>query len=345
MKQYCLPLKIATLKKTFILFVACWLSLAGIGQDVHFSQFFNSPFLRNPSLAGIFTGDTRVQGVYRDQWNSVTNAYKSGYLDAEFKKPIGKGSDFVTIGMEIMYDRAGSAGWTTINAMPALNYHKSLSNQRNSYLSLGFMGGIVQNNIDRSKITTNSQYDGLGDGEPNLQPRYTYLDGSVGISYNSALNDNPENNFYLGAAYHHFNRARNSFYRDPDIEVNPKWVYSGAIRFSVSEQSYITVMADYSTQGSFTEAIGGGLYGLKLGPDWDKPEYVIHLGSFYRWNDALIPVLKLDYNPFSVAFSYDINISPLKLSSYGRGGFELSVTYIGWSRRSSAVDAMFCPRF
>ena len=82
-----------------------------------------------------------------------------------------------------------------------------------------------------------------------------------------------------------------------------------------------------------------------LGPDWEKPDYVIHLGAFYRWNDALIPILKLDYNPFSVAFSYDVNISPLKLSSYGRGGFELSVTYIGWSRRRSAVDAMFCPRF
>ncbi|HRF17259.1 MAG TPA: type IX secretion system membrane protein PorP/SprF, partial [Chitinophagaceae bacterium] len=41
-------------------------------QDIHFSQFFEAPLLRNPSLAGIFTGDIRVQAVYRDQWNSVT---------------------------------------------------------------------------------------------------------------------------------------------------------------------------------------------------------------------------------------------------------------------------------
>ena len=98
-----------------------------------------------------------MQGVFRDQWNSVTNAYKTGALDAEVKKPVGKADDFVTIGMELMYDRAGTAGWTTIHAMPALNYHKSLSNQRNRYLSLGFMGGLVQNNIDRSRITTNTQ--------------------------------------------------------------------------------------------------------------------------------------------------------------------------------------------
>jgi type IX secretion system PorP/SprF family membrane protein len=345
MKMLCAVKKKIDLNKILTLLAACFMQFVCLSQDIHFSQFFNSPLLRNPSLAGIFTGDIRVMGVYRDQWNSVTNAYKTGYADAEFKKPIGKADDFVTLGMQIMYDHAGTAGWTTVQAMPALNYHKSLSNQRNSYLSLGFMGGIVQNSIDRSKITTNSQYEGLGDGEPNLRPQYTYLDGSVGMSYNSSLNDNPENNFYLGAAYHHFNRPRNSFYRNPKIELNPKWVYSGGIRFTVSDQAYMTVIADYSTQGSFSEAIGGAMYGLKLGPDYDKPDYVVHLGTFFRWNDALIPVLKLDYNPFSIALSYDVNVSPLKLSSYGRGGFELSVTYIGWSKRSTSVDAMFCPRF
>lgn len=314
-------------------------------QDLHFSQFFNAPLLRNPSLAGIFTGDVRVQGVYRGQWNSVTNAYKTGSLDAEFKKSIGKSDDFITIGLQAMFDRAGTVGWTTIQAMPALNYHKSLSNQRNSYLSLGFMGGIVQNRIDRSKMTTNSTYDGLGDGEPNLQPQYTYLDGSVGISYNGAMNDNPENNFFLGIAYHHFNRPKNSFYRNPSVELNPKWVYSGGVRFAVAETAYMTIMGDYTTQGPFTEAIGGVMYGLKLGDDYDNPDYVVHLGSFYRWNDAIIPVLRLDYRPFSVSFSYDVNVSPLKLSSYGRGGFELSVSYIGISKKSSSLDAMFCPRF
>ena len=345
MKMFCATEKKINAKKITILLAACCLQLVCLSQDIHFSQFFNAPLLRNPSLAGIFTGDIRVQGVYRDQWNSVTNAYKTGSADAEFKKPIGKADDFVTLGLQIMYDRAGTAGWTTIHAMPALNYHKSLSNQRNSYLSLGFMGGVVQNRIDRSKITTNSQYEGSGDGEPNLQPQYIYLDGSVGMSYNSSLNNNPENNFYLGAAYHHFNRPKNSFYRNPNIELYPKWVYSGGIRFAVSDQAYMTVIADYSTQGSFSEAIGGAMYGLKLGPDFDKPDYVVHLGTFFRWNDALIPVLKLDYNPFSIALSYDVNVSPLKLSSYGRGGFELSVTYIGWSKRSTSVDAMFCPRF
>src|ERR1700733_8268805 len=140
-------------------------------QDMHFSQFFEAPLLRNPSLAGLFTGDIRMQMVYRDQWNSITNAYKTGSFNVEYKMPVGKGDDFLTTGLEVLYDKAGTAGLTTTNILPALNYHKSLSGNKTTYLSFGFMGGLVQKSIDRSKITTNAQYDGtafnpaLADGE------------------------------------------------------------------------------------------------------------------------------------------------------------------------------------
>ena len=92
-------------------------------QDIHFSQFFEAPLFRNTSLAGIYTGDIRVQAVYRDQWNSVTNAYKTGSLDAEYKMPVGKAEDFVTFGMQVLYDKAGTIGWTSTHVLPAINYH------------------------------------------------------------------------------------------------------------------------------------------------------------------------------------------------------------------------------
>jgi len=313
------------------------------GQDIHFSQFFEAPLWRNPSLAGIFTGDIRVQGVYRDQWNSVTNAYRTGSINAEYKMPIGKGDDFITTGLEVLYDRAGTIGWTSTHVLPALNYHKSLSPDENRYLSLGFMGGWVQRRFDRSKMTTNTQYDGGGDGESLTQTQFSYLDGSVGMSFNSNLGSNPNNNYYLGAAYHHFNRPNHSFYRDPSIELAPKWVFSGGLKFAVTEYSYLTIQADQSMQGGFRETVAGAMYGLKLDDNLESPAYTLHAGAFLRWNDALIPVIKLDYTPFSVAFSYDVNISKLKPSSYGRGGFELSVCYIGFVRRSR--DGWLCPRF
>ncbi|MBL7731262.1 MAG: type IX secretion system membrane protein PorP/SprF, partial [Chitinophagaceae bacterium] len=143
----------------FSLLLSAVVWVQGAAQDIHFSQFFEAPLWRNPSLAGIFSGDIRVQAVYRDQWNSVTNAYRTGSLNAEFKKPIGKSNDFITTGAQLLFDRAGTIGWTSTHLLPVLNYHKSLSNEKNSYLSLGFMGGWVQRRFDPSKVTTNTTYE------------------------------------------------------------------------------------------------------------------------------------------------------------------------------------------
>src|SRR5579862_2357289 len=134
----------------FVLYFAI-LGIAGpcFTQDLHFSQFFEAPLLRNPSLAGIFTGDYRIQGVYRDQWNSVTDGYRTGSLNAEYKMPVGNSNDFITTGLQVLYDKAGTVGLTTSEFLPALNYHKSLSAQKTMYLSLGFMGGLVEKTIDR----------------------------------------------------------------------------------------------------------------------------------------------------------------------------------------------------
>lgn len=334
--------------RLMIWFLACCLATAtkSFAQDIHFSQFFEAPLLRNPSLAGIFTGDIRVQAVYRDQWNSITNAYKTGSLNAEYKMPIGKANDFITAGLQILYDRAGTVSWVSTHILPALNYHKSLSEDRNSYLSLGFMGGPVMRQFDRSKMTTNSTYDGLGDGETFVQPKYTYIDGSVGMSYNTQLNANPDNNMFVGLAYHHFTKPKNSFYRNASAVVDPKWVASAGVKFSVTPESYLTLQADHSEQGAFRETVAGALYGIKIGPDLDKPDYTLHGGAFLRWNDALIPVLKIDYASYSFSLSYDVNISKLKTSTYGRGGFELALSYIAFStRRSPAGNSVLCPKF
>ncbi len=337
------------MKKFYIkkLFIAAALLFSGaaIAQDVHFSQFYETPLYRNPALAGIVTGDVRVQSVYRSQWNSISNAYKTGSLNAEYKMPVGNSEDYMTAGLQLFYDRAGTLALTSTQFLPALNYHKSISSERNTYLSLGFMGGLVQRQFDRSKMTTNSQYEGRGDGESLAQNRYAYFDGSVGMSLNSNIGENPDDNLFVGVAYHHFNKPKASFYTDNTAEVKPKYVLSAGVKLGVTEESYITIQADYSRQNSYQETIAGMMYGVKIG-DIDDPSYTLHGGAYFRLNDAVIPTVKLDYKPFSVGLSYDVNISKLKTSSYGRGGFELSLTYIGFlDRDNSTLNATHCPRF
>lgn len=334
-----------------ILLFSC-ITFESHSQDPHFSQFFEAPLLRNPSLAGIFEGDIRFQTVYRNQWQSVTTPYQTASINFEYKNPIGTGNDFITTGFQILYDKAGVTNFTTSNIYPALNYHKSLNDEKSKYLSLGIMGGYVERRIDRSKITTNNQYDGFGynpslsDGETLTKFGYHYWDGSIGISFNSSIAGSQTDYYFLGAAYHHFNRPKNSFYTNPPIELNPKLVFSGGIHLSVDEVSFITLQADYSKQGDYYETIGGLTYSRKIGDDYANPEYIIHFGGYLRWKDAFIPVLQIDYKPFSVAFSYDVNISTLKTASEYRGGFEVSLTYAGFlDRNNSTKNAVLCPKF
>jgi type IX secretion system PorP/SprF family membrane protein len=343
-----------TMKKATFLFMFLAIAIASIqAQDVHFSQFFEAPLLRNPSLAGIFDGDIRVQGVYRNQWGSVTVPYKTGSFNFEYKQPIGRGDDFLTTGLQVVYDKAGTTNFTTSSLLPAINYHKSLSADKVKFLSLGFMGGFVQRRIDRSKMTTNNHFDGngynpaLADGETFVNANYSYLDGSVGMSFNSGMGDRPDNHYFVGVAYHHFNRPKNSFYTNPSIELNPKVVASAGVRFALNETSYFTLQADHTEQGAYNETIGGALYSYKMGgEDYESPMYTLHFGAFLRWKDALIPVVKLDYHPFSVALSYDVNVSELKTASQSRGGMELSVTYSSFfDRDNSSKNAVICPKF
>lgn len=332
--------------KAFSLVLSLQFFLCSVAQDLHFSQFFEAPLYRNPALAGIVAADVRVQTVYRSQWNSIANAYKTTSLNAEYKMPVS-GDDFLTIGAQVFHDKAGTTNLTSSHFLPAINYHKSLSTERNMYLSLGFTGGFVQRSVDRSKMTTNSTYEGQGDGETALlQSSYTYMDGSAGISFNTQLNDNPENNLVLGVAYHHFNRPKASFFNDAAVSVLPKVVMSADARFVMGEQFTGTIYNDHVRQGAYRETISGMLVGYKVGAYTAEPDLVLRAGTFYRWGDALIPVLQMDYRPFSISLSYDVNMSKLAATSFGRGGYELAVTYAGFlDRENSSANAVRCPHF
>jgi type IX secretion system PorP/SprF family membrane protein len=339
-------------KTTYRIILLLWMCCSGrilSAQDLHFSQFFETPLLRNPALAGLFDGDVRVQGVYRNQWNSISFPYQTGSLNAEYKFPVGKGDDFFTAGVQFMFDRAGTVALTTTHLLPALNFHKSLSQSRNTYLSLGFMGGLVSRRLDFSKVTTNNQYDGfsyngsLPTGEV-FNANYSFLDMTVGMSLSTTLGSEEQHNIFGGIAYHHFNKPVHSFYQS--ITHLPKWVLSGGLKLNIDVMNYITFHGDYSKQGPHQMAIAGAMYSRRVG-DEDLPSHTVHLGAYYRYRDALIPVVKMDWYPLSIAFSYDINVSQLKPATAGRGGLEVSLSYITYLKETdnSSIEKVKCPRF
>src|SRR5690349_13895815 len=88
------------------------LAMSGIlqAQDINFSQFYELPLLRNPSLAGIYTGDIRATSAFRSQWGSVTTPYVSQALSGEIKFAVPASSDnYMSVGLQITNDVAGNS--------------------------------------------------------------------------------------------------------------------------------------------------------------------------------------------------------------------------------------------
>src|SRR5688500_6785188 len=76
-------------------------------QDVHFSQFWMTPLLQNPGLAGA-NYDLQAILNYKDQWSSVASPYKTFDLSFDMKfnqKKPKKG--FLAGGINVFSDKAG----------------------------------------------------------------------------------------------------------------------------------------------------------------------------------------------------------------------------------------------
>jgi type IX secretion system PorP/SprF family membrane protein len=283
--------------------------------------------------------DYVVQGIYRNQWNSFTNSFKTGAFHTAFKWKVGEGKDFITTGLQAFYDQSGTIALTTNSLLPSLSYHKSLSDYKLRLLSFGVMGGWERKSFDYSKMTTNSQFNGIGfdaslpTAEPITNPNLSSWDANAGISYQSSFGEKDYNQFFVGAAYHHLNRPIASFYNDPNFQTLPSQVFTGGIQVGVDDYSYFVLQSDLIFKGKSQELAGGFLYSYNLGDDPTYPLYVLSVGSYVRWKDAVIPVVKIQGEGLGISLSYDVNASPLKAASQSRGGFELSISFSGILQR------------
>lgn len=320
-------------------------------QDINFSQFYELPLLRNPALAGIFAGDIRVTSAFRSQWQSVTTPYRTLGLGMEYKKPVGRNSnDFITIGTQLTNDIAGDSRLRRTQIFPVINYHKSLSGEKDTYLSAGVMGGPVIQRFDPSKLSFDDQFvnGSYSPANPTKQvfssTGFTYWDASVGLNFSSTAGENTR--YYVGVGLFHFTKPKVAFQKQYDIILNPKWVVNAGLSAPLSDENKLIVYADYFMQGGARQVQGGLLLSHDLISTDENLKTTISGGAFYRWNDALVPVLKLDYNQFAIGVTYDVNVSKLKTASQYRGAYEITLSYKAFRNSiNSSAEKVRCPAF
>lgn len=338
--------------KTYLVML-CLILVSGTvsAQDINFSQFYDLPLLRNPSLAGLFAGDIRVTSAFRSQWQSVTVPYRTIGLGIEYKKIIARSADdYITFGLQATNDMAGDSKLTRTQVFPVFNYHKSLSGEKGSYLSAGFMGGPVMQRFDPSKLQFDDQF--VNGTYSSTNPTHqtfsktslTYWDAAVGLCFSSVAGENTR--YYIGAGWFHFTKPKVAFQKLNDIVLNYKYVVNAGFSTPVSDANQLIMYADYFMQGGSRQIQGGLILNHQFMETAEDQKIGIEAGLFYRWKDAFVPVVKLDYNKVSIGISYDVNTSKLKTASQLRGGYEVTLCYKTFRNNyNSSADKVRCPSF
>ncbi len=316
-------------------------------QDINFSQFYELPLLRNPALSGLFTGDVRITSAFRSQWGSVSTPYQTQALGTEVKFAVSD-VNYVTAGLQITNDVAGDSKLGRTALLPALTFHKSVNSDNDSYLSLGFSGGPVQQRFDPSKLKFDDQFvnGAYSSTNPTQQTfsntNITYYDASVGMLYSSVFGNDIK--YYIGGSYFHFTQPKVAFSTANDIRLNKKLMFNAGLSAPTSETDRLILYTDVFMQGGSTGVQGGFMFKHDLVQEDIDESFSLSAGAFMRWNDAVMPVIKLDYYKVSLGLTYDVNISKLRAASAARGGFELTASYKNFLNiRNSSAQKVRCP--
>jgi len=336
--------------------VAIALSLGAQAQDIHFSQFYENSILRNPALTGIYSGDFKVGIDYRNQWSGiVTNPYQTAMATAEARILVNRNSaDYLSFGLAASYDKAGTIDFTSQQIMPAIAYNKSLGDRHNSYFSLGVAGGYVSRFVDMSKMTFSSQYvngsyssaNPTGENAP-FKSMGNY-DLGVGISMNSSLDEDNRANYYVGASMYHLNQPTEIFNGGySDVKLPMKLQINAGLNLTLNETFSLALHGNYSREQPYNEWIYGGMLSWHSYTPGMSSQFSFSFGAFYRYQDAIIPTVRIDFSSVAFTFAYDATNSTLATNGgSGAGATEVSLFVKGvFNHPKNSRDGLQCPRF
>lgn len=336
-----------------ILTIACtFLTASGVlSQDLHFSQFFNSPLTTNPANTGFIPdGNYRLGVNYRNQWSSIMSVpYQtmSAFGDAQIMRDRFE-NGWVGLGGVVLHDVAGSGNLTSTKLYGSVAYHQMLG--YSSLLSLGFNIGYSEKQINITNLKFPDQFDGqffdnkLPTSVMLTRNTVNYFDMQVGMNYAYF----PTDKIYLNGGFsaQHVNRPHESFFdSDNGLDNRIAVRYTGFLNgsFKASDQVILNPNIYYSREASVSEIVGGMNAHYDLSGNGD---YQLIAGLYYRYKDAVIPMVGLGYNDYTFSFTYDATVSSLSAYNNTRGAFEFSLIRQGaFEQYRGNKRQSLCPTF
>ena len=319
-------------------------------QDLHFSQFFNSPLTENPANTGFIPdADYRLGGIIREQWASILSApYKtvSIYGDAQvLRNKLENG--WLGLGGAILSDVAGSGSLRSTEVYGSLAYHQMLASS--SLLTAGFNLGWANKSINVSKLTFPDQFNGtFFDGQLPTSAvlnasSVSYFDMQVGMNY--AYFPDEKTYIHFGYSIAHVNRPMETFFtaNSDSSRIPMRHIFFADALLKVSNDIIINPNAYFTVQAKATEAMLGMTANFKLTEGGEKQ---LILGLYDRIGDAIVPMAGFEINNIRFTFSYDVTTSALNNFNNSLGASEFNVMKKGnYSDYNGDKRQSLCPEF
>lgn len=327
----------------FVLFIILCFRGFSFGQDIHFSHVNRQPLYQNPANTGLFKGDIRLTANYKDQWRSVTVPFTTIAIAGDVKwKPKG-----MAFGAFLFYDKVGDGKFKTIEFITSAAKIFKLTSDSTHSISAGLQFGMNYRQVDYNQFYYGEQFDGLvfnpnfGDKETFNNDRKFNLNVGVGASYQWRMGNKQQ--LTVGISGHNLNRPNQGFF-GTKIHRDPRMSLFASYERPLNQELSLLPGLSFNLQGTYRELVLGTQvrYTLieKLGT-----YRAVDAGIWFRSKDAVIIRVGLAMQNWSVALSYDTNISKLIPASSLRGGLELSAHYIITRFKPKKITHRVCPDY
>ena len=315
-------------------------------QDIHFSQYFNSPQNLNPALTSFSQYKYRLSLNNRTQWATVSVPYKtySGSFEMRLAEKTKKRS-FFGIGILFNKDEAGDSKFGTNKSALSLSWAKSINRKGNNIISIALQGAFYQRSIDFTNLNFNDSwnisnpFNKLPTSESFSYSQISFFDISSGVLWHYS----PSKKFKINSSFAiwHINEPNQSFSTSYISKLKMKYSGFTEAQILISENIYLLPSFYISKQFSHIETIEG----IKIYNKFSY-KYSFYYGFYYRNKDALILYSALENKNLLIGVSYDINLSKLSTASKYMGGLEISLQYNIDNRKTKADHKPIkCPIF
>jgi len=312
--------------------------------DPHFTQNYTYPMYINPAMTGGSDGAYRVSAIYRGQWGSITNPYRTTGLSFDTRT-----SKNIALGVQLQNQSAGDGGFNYFNANASFAYTGvKFGKDDNHRLVLAMQVGVLNRSVDQTKFKWGEQWNpitGYNAGNPITETfaatSATTLDVGAGALYYDA-SPGKKANLFAGFSTYHLNKPQDPIITSSSTVLNTipmRYVLHGGLSFNISDRARIIPHILYMQQGTAKETMFGTYAELNVNEETD-----FMIGGYYRFKDAIAPFAGFNWKNFIVGLSYDVNASKLGNMTRNVSSFELSFTYVKRNGTKSIFDYIHCPR-